>query len=44
MPFVKILEGENKGKYRTPSGRVWTLKQIRAYFATNKWSRPVQSK
>lgn len=31
MPFKRITRGPNKGKYRSPSGRVWTAKQIRAY-------------
>jgi len=32
MPFKKI----GKNKYRSPSGRKWTLKQIRAYYAHKK--------
>ncbi len=42
MPFTKITTGKNAGKYITPSGRIWTLKQIRAYFATGGWQRPVR--
>ena len=33
MPFVKILKGKNKGKYRSPSGKIWTLAQMKAYYA-----------
>jgi hypothetical protein len=44
MPFTKILRGKDRGKYRSPSGRVYTLQQIRAYYATGGWARPVRSK
>jgi hypothetical protein len=33
MPFRKITSGKNKGKYKSPSGHIWTLKQVRAYYA-----------
>lgn len=33
MPFTKITSGPNKGKYRSPSGRIWTLAQMTAYYA-----------
>ena len=33
MPFKKITKGKNKGKYKSPSGRVWTKVQMRAYYA-----------
>ncbi len=42
MPFTKITEGKNAGKYITESGRIYTLRQIRAYFATGGWKRPVR--
>lgn len=35
MPFKKV--GPNK--YRSPSGRVWTAKQVRAYKATGGFKR-----
>lgn len=35
MPFTKITRGKNKGKYESPSGRIWTPKQIEAYYASN---------
>lgn len=34
MPFKKITRGKNKGKYKSPSGRVWTKKQVIAYHAS----------
>jgi hypothetical protein len=44
MPFTKILRGKNQGKYTSESGRIYTLRQIRAYYATGGWSRPVRKK
>ena len=34
MPFAKIKTGKSRGKYRSPSGRVFTARQVRAYYAT----------
>jgi len=39
MPFKRITKGKNKGKYRTPSGKVYTAKQVKAYHATGGWKR-----
>ena len=39
MPFKKITTGKNKGKYKTPSGRVYTVKQMKAYYATSGFKR-----
>jgi hypothetical protein len=39
MPFKKITRGKNKGKYKTPTGRIYTKKQVKAYHATNGWKR-----
>jgi hypothetical protein len=36
MPFTKITNGKNKGKYKSPSGKVWSFKQMRAYYAKKK--------
>lgn len=36
MPFKRINKGKNKGKYKSPSGKVWTMKQIKAYYAKKK--------
>jgi hypothetical protein len=33
MPFTKITSGKNKGKYRSPSGRIYTAEQVRLYYA-----------
>jgi hypothetical protein len=35
MPFTKV----GKDRYRSPSGRVYTLRQVRAYYATGGWQR-----
>lgn len=32
MPFIKITKGKNKGKYRSPSGRIFTQKQVNLYY------------
>jgi len=33
MPFKKITQGKDKGKYRSPSGKVFTLSQVKLYYA-----------
>ena len=33
MPFVKITKGKDKGKYRSPSGKVYTQGQVALYYA-----------
>jgi hypothetical protein len=33
MPFRKI-SGKGRGKYKSPSGRTFTKKQVRAYYAS----------
>ena len=38
MPFRKTA----RGKYKSPSGRVYTRRQVRAYYATGVWKRPVR--
>lgn len=35
MPFTKT----RGGKYRSPSGRTYTGRQVRAYYATSGWKR-----
>lgn len=40
MPFKKV--GPNR--YRSPSGRTFSAKQVRAYYATGKWSRKPRRK
>jgi hypothetical protein len=44
MPFTKITSGKDKGKYRSPSGRVWTAEQVKLYHTTNGFSKPVKKK
>jgi len=39
MPFTKIKSGKNKGKYRSPSGRIFTLKQVKLYHATKGFKK-----
>jgi len=31
MPFIEIKSGKNKGKFRSPSGRVFIKKQVGLY-------------
>lgn len=35
MPFRKTAAG----KYKSPSGKTYTPKQVRAYYATGGWRR-----
>lgn len=35
MPFTKT----SNGKYKSPSGRVFTKKQVKAYYATNGFKK-----
>jgi len=39
MPFTKIKSGKNKGKYRSPSGRIFTFKQVKLYHATKGFKK-----
>ena len=39
MPFTKITSGKDKGKYRSPSGRLWSKKQVVAYYATDGFKK-----
>lgn len=39
MPFKRITKGRKKGRYKSPSGRTYTARQVRAYYATNGWKR-----
>jgi len=40
MPFTKI--GPNK--YRSPSGRIFTKKQVIAYYASGGFKRPIRKR
>ena len=44
MPFSKITSGKNKGKYRSPSGRIFTAAQVRLYYATKGFKKKKRSK
>lgn len=35
MPFKKIAKGKDAGKYKSPSGKVFTPQQVKAYYASN---------
>lgn len=39
MPFKRISKGKGRGKYRSPSGRTFTKKQVRLYYATGGFKR-----
>lgn len=39
MPFKKV---PGKNVYKSPSGRTFTAKQVRAYEATDGFKRPVR--
>lgn len=32
----------SNGKYKSPSGKVWTKKQVVAYYASNGFKEPVK--
>lgn len=38
MPFKKV----GKNKYRSPSGRIFTKKQVALYYATDGFSKPLK--
>jgi len=42
MPFTKVTKGKNKGKYTSPSGKVFTKKQVEAYYATDGFTNTVK--
>jgi hypothetical protein len=44
MPFTKITSGAKAGKYKSPSGRIWTKKQVALYHATGGFSFRVKKK
>ena len=39
MPFDKIKKGKNKGKYKSPSGKVYTKDQVRLYHASDGFKK-----
>lgn len=42
--FKKLTTGKNKGSYKSPSGKVFTKKQVVAYYATKGFSKPIKKK
>jgi len=44
MPFKKILFGANKGKYKSPSGKVYTEEQVKKYYATKGFKENSKNK
>jgi len=44
IPFRKITKGKDVGKYKSQYGKIYTLKQLRAYYATKGWKRKVKKK
>ena len=44
MPFTKIKLGKNRGKFKSPSGKIYTAKQVRAYYATKGFTRKPRKK
>jgi hypothetical protein len=36
VPFKKITKGRNKGKYKSPSGKKMTKKQVKGYYSRKK--------
>lgn len=44
MPFKIIKKGKNKGKYKSPSGKVFSKKQVIAYYATSGFKKKVKKK
>lgn len=44
MPFKKITHGKNKGKYRSRSGKLYTKKQVNAYYATDGFKRSLKKR
>ena len=37
MPFKKVGR-----KYKTPSGKKYTKKQVKVYYATKGWKKPIR--
>lgn len=39
MPFKKITQGKDKDKYKSPSGRTFSKKQVIAYYSTEGFTK-----
>ena len=44
MPFRKMTKGKCKGKYKSPSGKTYTKKQVKAYHATDGFKKKSKKK
>lgn len=44
MPFKKIQKGKNKNKYKSPSGRIMTQWQVKAYYARKRDEKSLYNK
>lgn len=44
MPFEKITSGKNKGKYRSPTGRIYNQAQVNLYHAGDGFPRTRKAK
>ena len=44
MPFSKIKQGKNKGKFKSPSGRIFTSSQVALYYATDGFRKKPKGK
>ncbi len=40
VPFKK----EGRNRYRSPSGQIFTKRQVQTYYATNGFKKPVRKK
>lgn len=43
-PFKKVTGGKDKGKYRSPSGKTYTAKQVRLYHLTEGFTKMRKAK
>jgi hypothetical protein len=39
MPFTKITKGKDKGKYKSPSGRIFNEAQVKLYYASGGFKK-----
>lgn len=44
MPFKEIKTGKDKGKMKSPGGRIMTKAQVKAYYATSKLGKKKKKK
>jgi len=44
VPFNKIKSGKHKGKYKSPTGRVFSKDQVKMYHATDGFKKNPKKK